>query len=92
MKRDFIILPSALLTLFSLACGAAYGQSTPTDSALFSRDALKSEVESLKQGEVPWRKIEWRTCLIEGLKESREQQKPIVLWIFIDRPIDDERC
>ena len=92
MKRDFVILPLVLLTLFSLAGGAAYGQSTATGSALLSADALRSKVESLKQGEVPWRKIEWRTCLIEGLKESREQQKPVVLWIFIDRPIDDERC
>lgn len=53
---------------------------------------LRSQVESLYAKQTPWREIEWRTCLIEGLNESKETGKPVVLWIFIDRPIDDERC
>ena len=54
--------------------------------------ALQSEVHSLKVEKVAWRKIQWKTCLLEGLNASREQKKPLMLWIFIDRPIDDERC
>ena len=30
--------------------------------------------------------------LIAELKALREQKKPLMVWIFIDRPIDDERC
>ena len=72
------------LCLALLSVGAA----TPAQSP----DDLIAQVKALKQDEVAWRKIGWRTCLLEGLAESRAQKKPIVLWIFIDRPIDDERC
>jgi len=57
-----------------------------------SFDKMKAEVAALKKENVAWRKIAWKTCLIDGLKASREQNKPVMLWIFIDRPIDDERC
>ena len=53
---------------------------------------LQAQVTGMKQAEVAWRKIDWRTCLLDGLRESREQHKPVMLWVFIDRPIDDERC
>ena len=57
-----------------------------------SPEALRTEVAALKKEDVAWRKIAWKTCLLDGLKASREQNKPVMLWIFIDRPIDDERC
>jgi len=57
-----------------------------------SREQLLADVESLHVADVAWRSIPWRTCLLEGIRESRQQNKPIILWIFIDRPIDDERC
>ena len=41
---------------------------------------------------VAWREIAWKSCLLEGLKESRAKNKPALLWVFIDRPIDDARC
>jgi hypothetical protein len=55
-------------------------------------DALKAEIEGMKAAKPVWREIAWKSCLIEGLKESRAQKKPVLLWIFIDRPIDDARC
>ena len=55
-------------------------------------DSLQAEIEALKVAKVAWREIAWKSCLIEGLKESREKKKPVLLWIFIDRPIDDARC
>ena len=57
-----------------------------------SPKAVRSQVDGLHRQEVAWRKIAWKTCLLDGLKASRTQNKPIMLWIFIDRPIDDERC
>jgi len=57
-----------------------------------SPEALAREIDALKAPDVAWRGIAWKTCLLEGLKASREQKKPVVLWIFIDRPVDDARC
>ena len=57
-----------------------------------SYEAVQKQVKGMKKESVAWRKIKWKTCLVDGLKASREQNKPIMLWIFIDRPIDDERC
>jgi len=42
--------------------------------------------------EVAWRKINWKTCLLDGIRASRKQNKPMVLWVFIDLPVDDKRC
>jgi hypothetical protein len=53
---------------------------------------LQAEIEHLKAPQVAWRQIAWKSCLIEGLKESREKKKPVLLWVFIDRPVDDARC
>ncbi len=55
-------------------------------------EALRAEIESLKAAEVPWRGITWKNCLLDGLRESRARNKPVLLWIFIDRPTDDARC
>jgi hypothetical protein len=55
-------------------------------------DALKAEITSLQAAKVAWREIAWKSCLLDGLRESREKGKPVVLWIFIDRPADDARC
>ena len=57
-----------------------------------SPEEVRSEITAMKQQDVAWRNIEWKTCLLDGLKVSREQNKPMMLWVFIDRPIDDERC
>jgi Spy/CpxP family protein refolding chaperone len=62
------------------------------DVELLAPDALREQVAALNKEDVSWRQIAWKTCLLEGLQASREQNKPIMLWIFIDRPIDDERC
>ncbi len=55
-------------------------------------DSLRAEIDALKAPDVAWRAIAWRTCLLDGLKASREQGKPVILWVFIDRPVDDARC
>ena len=64
----------------------------PASPPARSYDAVQAEVAALKKQDVAWRKIEWKTCLLDGLRESKQQQKPVIRWIFIDRPIDDERC
>ena len=61
-------------------------QKTPTP------EALQAEIGALKAAKVAWREIAWKSCLLEGLKEARARNKPALLWVFIDRPIDDARC
>jgi hypothetical protein len=55
-------------------------------------DPLKAQIDALKAPKVAWRGIPWRTCLADGLRESAEKKKPVLLWVFIDRPVDDKRC
>ena len=57
-----------------------------------SPDELKAKIASMRVADVAWRKIAWKTCLLDGLKASREHNKPVILWVFIDRPVDDKRC
>jgi hypothetical protein len=72
-----------------LFAGSASGQESRKPA---TPEALAAEIEALKAPRVAWREIDWKSCLIEGLKESREKNKPALLWVFIDRPIDDARC
>jgi hypothetical protein len=55
-------------------------------------EQLLSQIKALQAPRVAWREIAWKSCLLEGLRESRAKKKPILLWVFIDRPIDDARC
>lgn len=96
-----MILRLTLITLLIVGATSVVAQtdSKPPESTsklrLLPRLSLKeveSKVRQLKQEDVAWRKIDWKTCLLDGLRASREQKKPIILWIFIDRPKDDERC
>ena len=62
------------------------------DGAAIDPEALRREIESMRVHDVAWRKIEWKTCLLDGIQASRDQHKPMILWVFIDRPVDDKRC
>ena len=73
------------------ATGFADDSAKPDEPAK-SRKQLLTHVQSLHVQQVAWRSIPWKTCLLDGIRESRMQNKPIILWIFIDRPIDDQRC
>jgi hypothetical protein len=79
----------------SLLLGAALvaaQQPTGSSPKAGTLDALQAEIESLKPAQVAWREIPWKTCLLDGIEESRTKGKPVLLWVFIDRPCDDARC
>ena len=57
-----------------------------------TQDSLRAKIEALKPARVAWRQIQCKSCLLEGLRESREKKKPLMLWVFIDRPAVDARC
>jgi hypothetical protein len=81
----------AMLLLAGLgASGQPGAEKQPPKGA--TPEALQAEIEALKVAKVAWREIAWKSCLLDGLKESRAKNKPALLWVFIDRPIDDARC
>ncbi len=88
MKQSPALLVVALLLATSLWAQQAPGPG----KAAKTPKTLKAEIEALKADKVVWREIQWKSCLLEGLKESREKNKPMLLWVFIDRPADDRRC
>ena len=84
------------LLVTTMACWAAVGGaeevSRPDSKGQNTLESLKADVESLRAPKVAWREIQWKSCLLDGLAESRRAGKPALLWIFIDRPADDARC
>ena len=87
---------TALLTAAGLViaamCGARAEEPVKRAKKAATPEALLAEIEELKAAKVAWREIAWKSCLIEGLRESRDKKKPVMLWVFIDRPADDGRC
>jgi hypothetical protein len=79
------------LTLL-ISCSTSTYQSNAFTLAEDTAAALRMRIEALRPANIAWRQIQWKSCLLEGLKESREKNKPLMLWIFIDRPVDDARC
>ena len=82
-----------VVSCWVMFAGLAWAEPSPVaEKNPVTSDALQAEIESLKVPKVAWREIAWKSCLLEGLREARAQNKPALLWVFIDRPIDDERC
>ncbi len=87
--RKFAVLGSVAL----LCAGITWAQEAARPAkAATTPEALQTEIEALKAAQPAWRAIAWKSCLLEGLRESRAQNKPALLWVFIDRPTDDARC
>jgi hypothetical protein len=87
MRNGTLVLGSVLFV------GLAWTQlSSVAAKEPATAESLRAEIDALKAARPAWREIAWRSCLLEGLKESRAKNKPALLWVFIDRPIDDARC
>ena len=59
---------------------------------LGSPAAIEQKIRTIRADGVSWRKIAWKSCLLEGLTEAQRTGKPLILWCYIDRPVDDTRC
>ena len=80
------------VSLFLLAGMVSAQQAvSPTKKAL-TLEALQAEIESLRPAKLAWREIPWRSCLLEGLREARAKQRPVVLWAFGNGNPSEERC
>ena len=84
---------TAVAIALAAFAGTAWAQPSPVaEKKPATPEALRAKVEAMKAAKVAWREIAWKSCLLEGLRESRAHNKPALLWIFIDRPVDDARC
>ncbi len=54
--------------------------------------SIQREIAALEPPKLVWREIKWNYCLLDGLRASREQNKPILLWAFINADPAAERC
>lgn len=83
---------SAVTTAAALVCliaGAASPQPAPS---VGTPEALQARIEALRPSKLVWREIRWNRCLLDGLRQSREQVKPVLLWAFINPDPTAERC
>lgn len=80
--------------ILSLTCGLAASLGLNANAGADGPDAeaVRKQIQELKAPTVAWRSIPWRSCLLDGLREARREGKPVLLWVFIDRPVDDARC
>ncbi len=92
MKITLPIACRALVRIILMALCLVSGTRAARAGDARTADQVRAEVERLRKTDVAWREVQWRTCLLDGLQESQRTGKPLMLWIFIDRPIDDERC
>ena len=74
-----------------LACTAIALQPASAVPPNETPEALKKQIEAMRPAGHVWREIQWKTCLLEGLKEARKRNKPVLLWVFIHNP-NEERC
>lgn len=73
----------------TVACMAlAYAQDNKNPT---SPEALKAEIEALRDAQVAWKKVSWKTCLLDALEEARRGNKPVLLWVLGGEP-GDGRC
>ena len=92
-KMGLLMGGMTVVAISVLSAGLAWAQPSPVaEQKPVTPQVLKAEIEALQAAKPAWREIAWKSCLLEGLQESRAKNKPALLWVFIDRPIDDARC
>jgi hypothetical protein len=83
-----------LIGMAAVAAGLAAGApgARPATVPEKTLASLTTEIEALKPPKLVWREVAWRKCLLAGLREAREQKKPVLLWAFINADPGEERC
>lgn len=81
MKRLFSI---ALLTLASTVSAGEKGRVDP--------EQITARLDALRQSGalIRWQEVPWQLDLNEGMRQSREEKRPMFLWVAGDDPL--ERC
>jgi hypothetical protein len=95
MRRAKLRLLRGAMTVVvcsAFSAGLSWPQASPvSDKEPATPDILKAEIEALRDAKVAWRKVEWRTCLLDALNEAVREKKPVFLWVLGGAPADG-RC
>lgn len=83
---------------FLLVAGAAHAaddkraDTTITSPAGLSAEAARMYVAVKKPhpGELKWQTIPWLTDLAEGIRQAKDEKRPLLLWVSGDDPL--EKC
>ena len=70
---------------------AAQDSPRPAADKAKTPESLKAEIEGLRDAQATWKKIQWRTCLLDALNEAGRENKPVLLWLLGAEPADG-RC
>lgn len=92
MKKTALHILAILGSVALLFAGIGWAESPLVAEEMpATAEALKAEIEALRDSKVAWRKVEWRTCLLDALKEAAREKKPLFLWVLGGAPADG-RC
>lgn len=85
MRSIPILLTACLLT----ALGGGHASAAPPDGDESSVASLSSRVSALlpRPEEERWRKIPWRTDLLEARREANRTGRPIFMWLMNGNPL-----
>jgi len=84
---------SAVIALSAVIGCFAFGLLSRAEQEVTATpESLTAKIETLRAKQLVWREIGWNRCLLDGLKQSREQKKPVLLWAFINADPQEERC
>ena len=92
IKGETTMRKLALIGSVLLCAGIAWAQEARPAKKATTPEALQKEIEGLRPTKTAWREIQWKTCLLEGLKESRAKKKPVLLWVIGPGEALDGRC
>lgn len=70
-------------------CLFSFLSAVRSESPSTSLDDLAARIKP-KPAEETWKMIPWRTSLVEGQKLARELNRPMMVWISSEEPL--ERC
>ena len=80
------------MIIFRLTLLFLFAATLPAAPRLDSPARIAERIKTIRSDDVAWRKIAWKSCLLEGLAEARRTGKPLMVWCYIDRPLGDTRC
>jgi len=89
LLRSFI---AAHVLIFLTSLSLSRAEQFPAPKTIPALEALNESVGELRIENIAWRSIDWNHSILDGLKASREEEKPIIFWCHIDLPADDKRC
>jgi hypothetical protein len=74
------------------AAGAMGAAEMDTDRSRLTPEAARmyAAVRSERPGELKWQQIPWLVDLEEGIRTAREEQRPLLLFVSGDDPL--EKC